>query len=198
MNNESSLRDVQESDLRIFFEQQLDPEASRIAAFPSRDRNAFMAHWQNGMAKEANILRTIVFRGEVAGNIVNWEHSGECKVGYWLGKKYWGKGIANAALSQFLGQVRKRPLYARVAKQNTASIRVLQKCGFTISGEDRFPGVDGEDAEEFIFIIGENDSDEVESKRTTIVRSSAFDNACNASSASSRESRADAAAIDGS
>ena len=71
MNNEISLRDVHESDLHIFFEQQLDPEATRMAAFPARDRNAFMAHWQKGMADEANILQTIVFRGEVAGNIVS-------------------------------------------------------------------------------------------------------------------------------
>jgi hypothetical protein len=30
-----------------------------------------------------------------------------------------------------------RPLYARAAKDNTASIRVLQKCGFKIISEDK-------------------------------------------------------------
>jgi RimJ/RimL family protein N-acetyltransferase len=29
-----------------------------------------------------------------------------------------------------------RPLYARVARHNLASRRVLEKCGFTISGEE--------------------------------------------------------------
>lgn len=161
MNNEISLRDVQESDLRIFFEQQLDPESTRMAVFPARDHDTFMAHWQKGMVEEANVLQTIVFREEVAGNIVSWEESGERRVGYWLGKKYWGKGIASAALTQFLGQVKERPLYARVAKQNPASIRVLQKCGFTIFGEDRFPGINGEECEEFILTIGAKDAGQV-------------------------------------
>ena len=78
-------------------------------------------------------------------------------------------------MSQFLGQVKQRPLYARVAKHNTASIRVLQKCGFTISGEDKFSGVDGEDGEEFILIIGANDADEAESIRTAAEQTDATD-----------------------
>jgi RimJ/RimL family protein N-acetyltransferase len=154
MTHGVSLRPIQASDLPIFFEQQLDPEATRMAAFPARARDAFNAHWAKIMAEENIIVRTISFRGDVAGNIVCWEQSGECKVGYWLGRKYWGKGIASAALAQFLGLVRMRPLYARVAKHNAASIRVLQKCGFTICGEDTFPWADGEESDEFILILG--------------------------------------------
>jgi RimJ/RimL family protein N-acetyltransferase len=156
MTSEISLRDVQESDLPIFFEQQLDPEATHLAAFPARDHDAFKAHWAKIMADDNNIVRTISFRGEVAGNIVCWEQCGECKVGYWLGRRYWGKGIASAALSQFLELVKARPLYARVAKHNAASIRILQKCGFTICGEDTFPWGDGEEGEEFILVLRAN------------------------------------------
>ena len=156
MANEISLRDVQESDLPIFFEQQLDPDATRMASFPARSRDEFMAHWAKIMPDTTTILKTIVFNGNVAGNIVGWEQSGEPKVGYWLGKEYWGKGIASEALSQFLAQVKVRPLYARVAKQNIASIRVLQKCGFTLYGEDQFTGNDGEVGEEFILALGSN------------------------------------------
>lgn len=157
MTDEVSLREIQESDLPIFFEQQLDPDATRMAAFPARDRDAFKAHWEKILSEKKNILRTIIFRGEVAGNIVSWEQSGECKVGYWLGRSYWGKGIASAALSQFLGLVKVRPLYARVAKHNAASIRVLQKCGFMICGEDTFPEADGKEGQEFILILRAND-----------------------------------------
>jgi RimJ/RimL family protein N-acetyltransferase len=153
VRTEISLRDVQGSDLPIFFEQQLDREATQMAAFPSRDRDAFMAHWAKIMADETTTLKTIVFHGEVAGNLVSWEQSGEAKVGYWLGKEYWGRGIASAALSQFLRQVTTRPLHAHVAKHNLASIRVLQKCGFTISGEARFSGAHGEQGEEFILTL---------------------------------------------
>jgi RimJ/RimL family protein N-acetyltransferase len=94
-----------------------------------------------------------VFREKVAGNIVYWERSGERKVGYWLGKDYWGRGIASAALAQFLGQVKIRPLYARVAKNNVASIRVLQKYGFAISGEDTFCDLDGKPSSELMMIL---------------------------------------------
>jgi hypothetical protein len=38
-----TLREVTKEDLPIFFEHQLDAEATRMAAFPSRDREAFMA-----------------------------------------------------------------------------------------------------------------------------------------------------------
>jgi RimJ/RimL family protein N-acetyltransferase len=149
----TSLREVQESDLHIFFQQQLEPEAIRMAAFPPRDRGAFMAHWEKIMASAKTTVKTIVFAGRVAGNIVQWEEAGESKVGFWLGKEYWGKGIASAALGQFLGQVRKRPLYAHVAKHNVGSLRVLQKSGFVISGESVFSGVDGQPDEEFIVTL---------------------------------------------
>ena len=159
MTNQVSLRDVKESDLPTFFDQQLDPEATRMAAFPSRDRDSFMAHWAKSMADEMTTLQTIMFDGRVVGNIVCWEQSGERAVGYWIGREYWGKGIASEALSQFLGQVEYRPLVAHVAKHNIASLRVLQKCGFTISGEDKFSGVDGEEAEGFILALGANDGE---------------------------------------
>ena len=72
----------------------------------------------------------------MAGNVVSWQQSGEQEVGYWLGREYWGKGIATRALSAFLDHFKTRPLYAHVAKHNRASIRVLEKCGFTITGEE--------------------------------------------------------------
>lgn len=163
VNDEVSLRDVQVSDLPVFFEQQCDPESTRMAGFPARTYDEFMAHWAKSMADETTILKTIVFDGNVAGNIVCWEQPGERKVGYWLGKEYWGKGFASAALAQFLGHVKYRPLYARVAKRNVASIRVLQKCGFRITGEDTFRDIDGEPVSEFIMTLEAHSPDEKES-----------------------------------
>src|SRR4029077_2832758 len=49
-----TLREVTQEDLPIFFEHQLDAEATRMAAFPSRDHEAFMAHWARIMNKETN------------------------------------------------------------------------------------------------------------------------------------------------
>lgn len=155
MTNHIELRDVRETDLPIFFEQQLDPEATQMASFPSRGEIAFMAHWKTRVLGDNSVLvKTILFNGEVAGNIVCFEQLGDREVGYWLGKDYWGKGIATAALSQFLKQIETRPLYAHVAKHNIGSRRVLEKCGFIVSGEERFfSQILGKDIEEYILVL---------------------------------------------
>jgi RimJ/RimL family protein N-acetyltransferase len=129
------LRDVRDDDLPILFEHQLDPAAAATAAFPSRDREAFMAHWERIRGDGSVVLRTILFGEQVAGSVVSWQHEGDRLVGYWIGRDHWGKGIATAALAAFVQVVDARPLHARVAKENVASIRVLEKCGFTRSGE---------------------------------------------------------------
>jgi RimJ/RimL family protein N-acetyltransferase len=154
MTNDVILRDVTESDLPIFFEQQLDPDATEMAAFPARDREAFMAHWAKIMADDSVILKTILFDGQVAGNIVGFEMSGKREVGYWIGKEYWGKGIATRALTAFLDEVKTRPLYAYVAKHNVGSRRVLEKCGFTVEGQDTFSNASGEVVEQFVLKLG--------------------------------------------
>jgi hypothetical protein len=82
------LRDVTETDLAVFYEQQLDPVATDMAGFPSRSLDAFMTHWTRIMADESVQLKTILFNGEVAGNLVCFEQIGEREVGYWLGKEY--------------------------------------------------------------------------------------------------------------
>jgi RimJ/RimL family protein N-acetyltransferase len=148
------LRDVTESDLPIFFEQQLDPEANQMAAFTVKDpadREAFTARWTRILGDETITIKTILFGGQVAGRILSFEQFGKPAVAYWIGKQYWGKGVATKALSAFLGHVKVRPLYARAAKDNIASLRVLEKCGFTICGEDKgFSNARGQEVEEFI------------------------------------------------
>lgn len=153
---EVRLRDVEKGDLPVFFEQQLDPDAVRMAAFPSRDRAAFNAHWaDNVLGNETAVNKTIVFDGEVAGYVVCFEQSGRLLVGYWIGKSYWGRGIATRALSEFLRGVGTRPLYAYVAKHNVGSIRVLEKSGFRICGEGRAPGADVDEIEELTYRLDE-------------------------------------------
>ena len=148
------LRDVEEGDLPMFFEQQLDPEANHMAAFTAKDpadRMAFEAHWAKILGDATITLKTILFGDHIAGSVLSHAWFGKPEVSYWLGRQYWGRGIATKALSEFLGYVTVRPLYARSAKDNVASLRVLAKCGFVISGEDKgFANARGEDVEEFI------------------------------------------------
>ncbi|MDQ2808726.1 MAG: GNAT family N-acetyltransferase [Chloroflexota bacterium] len=132
----SHLRAVADSDLALFFDQQQEPEATQMAAFPARDRPTFMAHWAKILADPLCITQTIVADDEVAGNIGSWLQDGERDVGYWLGRAYWGQGIATQALTAFLAQLPERPLYAYVVRHNIGSRRVLEKCGFTVCAAD--------------------------------------------------------------
>jgi RimJ/RimL family protein N-acetyltransferase len=107
------------------------------------------------MADDSVLLKAILFNGEIAGNVVSFVQLGEREVGYWLGKDYWGKGIATRALEEFLRLIQTRPIYAHVAKHNIASKRVLEKCGFNVVAEDRFfSEVFGRNIEEYILILG--------------------------------------------
>ena len=124
------LREVVEADLPVFYEHQRDREAAAMAAFPPRERDAFMAHWAKTLANDSALTWTIVCDGEVAGNIGCWEADGRMLVGYWIGREFWGRGLATQALAELLGVVDARPLHAYVVKSNVASIRVLEKCGF--------------------------------------------------------------------
>jgi RimJ/RimL family protein N-acetyltransferase len=128
----SLLREVAESDLPIFFEHQRDPDAVRVAAVPARERDAFDAHWQRSLANESGTIRTVVDDGEVAGYVLAFDGDGRRLVGYWLGREFWGRGLATSALADFLELEAVRPLHATVEAGNLASIRVLEKCGFEI------------------------------------------------------------------
>ena len=146
------LRDVLDSDLPILFEHQLDPEAVRMAAFPSRDHDAFMAHWAKIRRDPSNILRAIVFEGQVAGHIGSWLAAERRLMCYWIGREFWGRGIATKALAAFVAEVKIRPLHAFVAKHNVASIRVLEKCGLVPSPEQHDSSIPGDDGiEEILF-----------------------------------------------
>lgn len=149
--NNVHLRNVTESDLPIFFEHQLDPEATAMAAFPPRDREAFMLHWSKIMADPAVVQKTILFEGHVAGNICCWGTPDEQEIGYWIGREFWGRGIASMALTKFLETTAIRPLFAHVAKHNIASMRVLEKCGFSVQGEGKYLDRNGREVEEVVF-----------------------------------------------
>ena len=150
------LRDVVADDLSLFYEQQLDPEANYMAAFTAKDptdREAFMDHWHKILNNESIAIKTIISEEQVAGSISIYrdEEMEGPEVTYWLGKSYWGQGIATQALTALLDMVQVRPIFARVAKDNLASHRVLEKCGFTVCGEGRgYANARGTDIEELI------------------------------------------------
>lgn len=135
-----TIRPVREDDLPILFEHQRDPEANTMAAFPARDREAFMQHWHRILSDETCLARAIELDGRVAGNVGSFEFEGRREVGYWIDRAFWGRGVATRALAAFLLEETGRPLFAGVAPHNAGSMRVLEKCGFERTGET---GADG-------------------------------------------------------
>ncbi len=161
MTEDPVLRATVKADLEVFFRQQLDPDARYMAAFTAPDPHdyiVFITHWENVLLDQALIKRTILYGGQVAGHIVGFQQFGNPSVGYWLGKDFWRQGIMTRALALFLAQIPTRPLYARVVKDNHASRRVLEKCGFVICGEDRgYANARQMDVEEYILRLDPSD-----------------------------------------
>jgi RimJ/RimL family protein N-acetyltransferase len=129
---EVALRETIDADLGTLFEFQADPEASAMAAFPSRDMPAFLERQARIRANPSAITRTIVAGARVVGSIGSWEVEGERAVGFWIGRDHWGNGYATAALRALLDIDLHRPMYAHVADHNIGSRRVLEKCGFVL------------------------------------------------------------------
>jgi RimJ/RimL family protein N-acetyltransferase len=154
---EVSIRDVTAGDLEVFWEQQQDDVANRMAAFtvedPS-DRAAFDDRWRRIMSDDTAIKKVILLDGQVVGGVFCHRWFGEPEVAYGIDRAIWGRGIASRALALLLEQVSERPLHARAAADNLGSIRVLEKCGFRrIGSEMSFANARGQEIEEAIFVL---------------------------------------------
>jgi RimJ/RimL family protein N-acetyltransferase len=154
-----ALREVRDEDLPLLFEQWADPVAAQMAAFTApdhMDRDAFERRWSRLRADATVLNRVIVVDEAVAGTIGSWGEAGEREVTYWIGRSYWGRGIATDALNAFLAVERSRPLYAHVASDNAASRRVLEKCGFrVIATEQGFAEARSAEIEELVLRLDE-------------------------------------------
>src|SRR4051812_43803295 len=128
------LREIVEADLPIFYEHQRDPRGCKMAAFKPRELDAFMTHWKTKiLSVPTALMRTIVHESKVAGYVGSYASGADRLACYWIGREFWGLGLATAALNEFVQHVdRHRPLDAFVATRNVGSIRVLEKAGFKL------------------------------------------------------------------
>jgi hypothetical protein len=104
-----TLRPTTLEDLPILFEHQADPIGAKMAAFASKDWDAFVAHEAKIRDDPAAIRRTIVIDGEVVGSIGCWGDD-EREIGYWIDREHWGRGIATASVRAFIAEIPDRPL----------------------------------------------------------------------------------------
>ncbi|MGQ4732544.1 MULTISPECIES: GNAT family N-acetyltransferase [Streptomyces] len=155
---EVSLRAVEDADLPLFFAWMSDPDATRVAAFTPKDptdRSAFDAHWARIRSGSGGVvMRTAVADGVVVGHVGAYGEVGDRQVTYWIDRAHWGRGLATAALRAFLDETPTRPLHARAAADNLGSRRVLEKCGFVVTGTDRgFAQARGEEIDEVLVTL---------------------------------------------
>ena len=132
-NRHIVLRKTEANDLEALFIHQLDEEAAYMAAFVHenfQDKDAYLAKWNKLLADPTINIRTIIVDDKVAGSVFTWQLAGDPQISYGLGKEYWNRGIVTKALQQFLALASERPLFGRVAFDNIASAKVMQKCGF--------------------------------------------------------------------
>lgn len=156
---EVALRPVDDSDLDALFEQMRDPESVTMAAFTAADpddRAAFDAHMAKIRSTPGVHLRAITLDGRLVGSISSFVMDGDTEVTYWIERSSWCRGIAGRALTLLLAAVPVRPIFARAASDNAASLRVLRRAGFTPIGTDvGFANARGAEIEETILRLDE-------------------------------------------
>ncbi len=136
------LREVEDDDIPVFHTHQSDVDESALAGVPVRDAHAYAEHWAKLRADPQVLLRTIVTdEGAVAGQLLSFPREGVREIGYWLGREFRGRGLATESLREFLCLVDERPVHAVVTEANVASLRVLERNGFTVI--ERRPADDG-------------------------------------------------------
>lgn len=145
------LRRTSAEDVRRLYEFEADPVANEQAGTKPRDWETFRARWEEILGdvdgtKAGVTPRVIVADGEVVGavNVTPWSGAGGVEegvegrsIGYWVAREHWGRGIASRAVALMLEELaivggRAGVLYATAAGNNLASLRVLEKNGFTV------------------------------------------------------------------
>ena len=149
------LRERRDEDAVAVFDMERDPASVHQAAFGPEhpdDREAFDARWQR-IRDGAGLARPIEIDGRVAGSVFSFV-ADERYVGYWIERSHHGRGIASTALAQFIRTIDERPLWAWVAEDNTASRRVLERCGFREVGREvSWSSTRGVDVPELLYTL---------------------------------------------
>ncbi|MET8350543.1 MULTISPECIES: GNAT family N-acetyltransferase [unclassified Micromonospora] len=115
------------------------------------DHREFARHWARVLTDPEILVRTAEVDGAVVGHVSAFPDGERTEVTYWIDPARWGRGHATAALAALLRELPQRPVHARAAKDNAASLAVLGKCGFVVVGEDHgYANGRGAEVEEYL------------------------------------------------
>lgn len=92
---------------------------------------------QDGISLTRAILADGTFCGCISAMFAFDARACSAELGYWIGRPYWGQGIAGQAIEQMadlvFGQFAQvHRLYCSIFAENIASIRAVQKAGFAL------------------------------------------------------------------
>jgi RimJ/RimL family protein N-acetyltransferase len=144
------LRKLKRSDAKSIYENLQDKEISKYTTirypYKLQDAKWFINFTQNNWRKKKAYEYGVTLRGEdkVIGIIslmkVDYKNKNS-EIGYWLGKKYWGKGLMTECLKLLLEvgfkKLKMKRLYAGVSHPNKGSSKVLTQCGMKFEGRLR-------------------------------------------------------------
>lgn len=138
-----ALRDYKDADIDAIHSLLNNYDVSRFLSsripFPyTRDD----AVWWVETGSKNEITRVIDFNQQLVGIIGvargQYENYRCGELGYWLGQPFWGKGLATLAVSEMTEMIFSETdivrLFAPIYGPNKASMRVAEKCGYTLEG----------------------------------------------------------------
>jgi len=111
----------------------------RIGIRPLRFSDALDVY-ENGITLSDNKKRAGKVIGVVDLMNVDWAEK-NAEIGYWLGKRYWKKGLMTEAVELILTyafkELRLHRVYATLFDKNIGSKKILEKSGFKLEGRRR-------------------------------------------------------------
>jgi ribosomal-protein-alanine N-acetyltransferase len=144
------LRDQVVDDLDAIHQWLADPETSRFLSWATRTKEETLLHLAEGICEQLKEDRqkyylTMVLKDE--GTVIGdagievkkrGPGGGEGEIGYFLIKRYWGRGYATEAarlvIDYGFSQLGLHRITASCLAANAASERVMQKCGMVKEG----------------------------------------------------------------
>jgi RimJ/RimL family protein N-acetyltransferase len=119
-----------------YHQQALHPDVWRLADIePLLSQEAVEQHVRAIEADPGRDGFAIMHPGAgFVGAMILYRNGAEAQLLYWVGRRFWNRGVATAAVKNLLAMVQERlrlpEVRARAFATNAPSLRVLEKCGF--------------------------------------------------------------------